>query len=428
MLKAAGYRVGQTPKPHLVEYRERIVVDGRWIGREELAAVLDQVLAAAERLPARLGPATEFELLTAAAFTWFARSEVDLAVIEVGLGGRLDATNVWDGGVAAITNVALDHADRLGSTIPAIAREKAAIIKRGDLAVTGATGDALAVVRRRARRMGAPLTVVTPLPVVRMNRDGVVLSHASLGDLPIPLLGRHQSINVAVALACLDALEAGGLAVVPAEARRSGLAAARWPGRLELIALPAGWPAGRRRPRVAGGGLVAGVPVPSEAGSGGPPSSGGSASGAPPPIDLLMDGAHNDDGMAAFLAALAELRPHLAPGRLVLIVGLMSDKDVRGIVGRLAADPLAGTARIIATRVADPRALRAAELAAVWRAANPGADITPAEPPEAALNVAIDEVSATGGTVAVAGSLYLVGAIRARLIEEGLLRDSDGGA
>ena len=140
-LLEAGLRVGQTPKPHLVSYRERIVVGGLPISAEDFGPLIQKVLAAADSLPGQLGPPTEFEVVTAAAFTWFARAGVDVAVVEVGLGGRLDATNAWDGGVAAITNVDLDHMEWLGPTVPSIAREKAAIIKRGDLAVTGADGD-----------------------------------------------------------------------------------------------------------------------------------------------------------------------------------------------------------------------------------------------------------------------------------------------
>ncbi len=136
--------------------------------------MVNEVLAVADRVSRRLGPPTEFEALTCAALLWFARSGVDVCVVEVGLGGRLDATNAWDGGVAAITNVALDHMEYLGSTVTAIAREKAAIIKRGDRAVTGADGEALAVIRRRAGRMGVPLAgdLAAPGP-----RDGPPWHH-----------------------------------------------------------------------------------------------------------------------------------------------------------------------------------------------------------------------------------------------------------
>src|SRR6185369_18081287 len=135
----------------------------------DFARLVEQTLLAADRIAPRFGEPTEFELLTAVAFARFAEVRPDLAVVEVGLGGRLDATHVWDGGVAVITNVDLDHMDRLGPTIPLIAREKAAIIERGDLAVTGATGEALAVIRRRAARVGAPLTIAEPAPLLALS-------------------------------------------------------------------------------------------------------------------------------------------------------------------------------------------------------------------------------------------------------------------
>src|SRR5512143_3751944 len=143
-LRAAGHRVGSTPKPHLVTYRERIQVDGRPIAPDDFRRLTERVLAVSDRVARRYGEPTEFELLTAVVFARFAEVDLDVALVEVGLGGRLDATHAWDGGVAAVTNVDLDHMDRLGPTIAHIAREKAAIIKRGDLAVTGTDGEALA--------------------------------------------------------------------------------------------------------------------------------------------------------------------------------------------------------------------------------------------------------------------------------------------
>ena len=159
-LRAAGIRTGTTPKPHLVSYRERMEIDGQPIDPVTFTRLVREVLVAAEHVERRHGPPTEFELLTAMLFRWFAEQDVAVALVEVGLGGRLDATHAWDGGVAAITNVALDHMAWLGDTVPKIAREKAAIILRGDRAVTGAQGAALDVVRRRARQLGAPLTEV----------------------------------------------------------------------------------------------------------------------------------------------------------------------------------------------------------------------------------------------------------------------------
>jgi dihydrofolate synthase / folylpolyglutamate synthase len=380
-LRAAGLRAGETPKPHLVSYRERLQIGGRPVDPDTFARLVRAAIAAADRVPRRLGDPTEFELLTAVVFRWFADEGVDLALVEVGLGGRLDATHAWDGGVAAITNVDLDHTDRLGPTIALIAREKAAIIERGDLAVTGAVGEARTIVQRRAARLRVPLTIAEPAPVLAVDRDGLVVELPRLGRTRVGLRGRHQAANVAVADALLDALAAAGIADVPAEARRRGYAGARWPGRLELLEI-----AGR---------------------------------------DILLDGAHNPAGAAALAAALDELRPFLGAGRLTLLTASMADKDVAGIVAALArATALAG-ARIVTTAVGGPRALPAAELAATWSRTEPApgnAQRTVTVEPEPA--VALDRILAgPAGPLVVAGSLYLVGAVRARLVDDPFLRD-----
>ncbi|HEY4632790.1 MAG TPA: Mur ligase family protein, partial [Candidatus Limnocylindrales bacterium] len=228
-LRAAGLRVAETPKPHLVSYRERAIVDGRPIDPTTFARLATEALSAAGRAERRYGPATEFEVLTALAFRWFAETAVDVALVEVGLGGRLDATHAWDGGVAVVTNVGLDHTDRLGPTIRDIAREKAAIIERGDIAVTGASGDALDIVRRRTRRLRVPLTIVEPAAVLEVGRDGIEVELRSLGRTTVGLRGRHQAANVAVADATLDALATAGIALCPMPDRRVGYASVRWP-------------------------------------------------------------------------------------------------------------------------------------------------------------------------------------------------------
>ena len=385
-LRAAGLRVGETPKPHLVSYRERLQVGGRPIEPDAFAALVAEVLPVADRVARRLGPPTEFELLTAMLFAWFAAERVDVAVVEVGLGGRLDATHAWDGGVAAITNVALDHMDRLGTTISAIAREKAAIIERGDLAVTGATGDGLAVIRRRARRLGVALTEAAPAPIVGWDRDGLEVELPRLGRTRVGLRGRHQAANVAVADATLDALAAAGIATVDAAARRRGYAEAHWPGRLELL-------------RVDG-------------------------------HDVLLDGAHNPAGAAALAVALDDLRPFLepAPSRpmgaepITLVVGAMADKDVAGIAAALGRAASVEGARILATRVDLPRAMPAAELAAIWRAAVPAASVEAIDDVGRALDLAL---AYAAGPVVVAGSLYLVGEARRRWVDDPLVRDPE---
>jgi dihydrofolate synthase / folylpolyglutamate synthase len=379
-LRAAGLRVGETPKPHLVSYRERVVVDGHPIGVEDFTRGVEAVLAVADRVAQRHGEPTEFELLTALVFRHFAESGLDVALVEVGLGGRLDATHAWDGGVAVVTNVALDHMDRLGSTIPVIAREKAAIIERGDLAVTGAEGEALEIVRRRARRMGAPLTVVEPAPVRGWDRDGLEVELPRLGPTRVGLRGRHQAANVAVADALLDALEAAGIARADDTARRSGYAAATWPGRLELL----------------------------EVGN----------------TDVLLDGAHNPAGAASLAQALLDLRPFLSPGPLALVVASMADKDVDGVIDGLTRSGALRDATVVATTVDAVRALPAVDLAARWRARADGvADVLVEDDPIAALETALMVAGRSSGTTVVAGSLYLVGTVRAHLVDDPELRD-----
>ncbi len=375
-LRAAGYRAGETPKPHLVSYRERLQIAGRPIDPATFSRLTRDAIAAADRIARRLGEPTEFELLTAMVFRWLADERVDLAVVEVGLGGRLDATHAWDGGVAVITNVDLDHTDRLGSTITAIAREKAAIIERGDLAVTGADGDGLAVVRRRAARMGVPLDIAPPARVLGVVRDGLDVELPGLGPTRVGLRGRHQAANVSVADALLDALAAAGIADVPPDDRRRGYAAARWPGRLELIEVD-----GR---------------------------------------EVLLDGAHNPAGARALAEALDDMRPFLDVGPVTLVVASMADKDVGGVIAALAASEALAGGRVVATELPLPRALPASELAARWRTAAPGLSVAAEPDPSVAVSRSIAQA---GGPVVIAGSLYLVGHARGMLVDDPLLAD-----
>ena len=368
VLGAAGIRTGTMPKPHLVSYRERIAIDGEPIAPEAFAAAIERVLPAIDLVTAEAGPPTEFEALTAAAIGELARQRVQVAVVEVGMGGRLDATNVLDLGVAAITNVQHDHEAYLGPTLAAIGGEKAPIIKPGNVAVTGASGRGLRPITDRCEALGVPLLragrrqAYDARPLTS-DWDGIVVDARSpgrrLSSLRIGLLGAHQAGNAAVVLAILDALEERwGIRVGEAELR-SGLAAARWPGRLELID---GRPHGFGR--------------------------------------VLLDGAHNPAGAAALASALADLGMR----RPTIIFGAMRGKDVRGILGALA--PLAP--RFVFTRVDDPGAAEPAALAALWRRAGGGAATTASDPAQA-LHLT------DGDPLVVAGSLYLVGAVRGLL-------------
>jgi len=359
-----------------MSYRERVQIDGHPISAADFARHVSAVLAVSDRVARRHGEPTEFELLTAVVFRHFAEAGIDVALVEVGLGGRLDATHAWDGGVAAVTNVALDHTDRLGSTIAAIAREKAAIIERGDRAVTGADGEALAIVRRRARRVGAPLTEVGPAPILASDRDGLSVELPRLGATRVGLRGRHQAANVAVADAILDALGAAGIGAADDDARRRGYSGAVWPGRLELLTVDGD--------------------------------------------DVLLDGAHNPAGAAALAQALDDLRPHLASGPLTLVMAAMADKDVDGIVDALTGASALLGATVIATTLDAARAMPADELAARWR--RRGRRVSDVQAVTDPLE-AVERSRARGGLTVVAGSLYLVGQVRAHLIHDPELRD-----
>ncbi|MBA4169829.1 MAG: bifunctional folylpolyglutamate synthase/dihydrofolate synthase [Chloroflexi bacterium] len=365
VLVAAGYRVGTMPKPHLTSYRERVAIDGQPLSAASFADAVAAVLPAIDRVAAEVGGPTEFEALTAAAIGELARREVDVAIVEVGMGGRLDATNVLDLGVAAITNVQRDHEAYLGSTLTAIGTEKAPIIKPGNLAVTGASGRGLRPILDRCASLGVSLRRAGPHQRYRVQLresswTGIVvdarLPGGELRNLVIGLLGAHQAENAAVALALLDALtERWGLAV-PEAAVRHGFASARWPGRLELMD---GTPLGLGR--------------------------------------ILLDGAHNPAGAAALARALLDLGV-IQP---TIVFGAMRGKKVRDVLRALA--PL--RPRFVFTRIDDPHAHEPAELERAWGAVSGDNSRTAATPREA---MAV----ADGDPVVVAGSLYLVGAVR----------------
>ncbi|MDP9250609.1 MAG: Mur ligase family protein [Chloroflexota bacterium] len=378
-LGAAGLRVGTMPKPHLVSYRERIAIDGEPLSRERFAAAIGRVLPVADRVAASLGQPTEFEVLTAAAFAELAAEHVDLVVVEVGLGGRLDATNALDAGVAAITNVQHDHERHLGRTLALIGAEKAGIIKAGNLAVTGATGRGLIPITDRCAALEVPLRRAGAQQLYRAELrhsgwDGLVVDaitpQGGLADLRIGLLGGHQAANAVVALALLDALvedatRRGVRLRVDKAVTRRGFAAARWPGRLELL-----------EDRAHG--------------------------------RILLDGAHNPAGARALAKALRELDVRRFP----LVFGAMRGKRVTAVMRALA--PL--EPRPVFTRVSDAGALEPTSLLRTWQRIGDGgstsASVQEALAAAAALRTLPDQ------PVVVAGSLYLVGAVRGILTDE----------
>jgi dihydrofolate synthase / folylpolyglutamate synthase len=355
--RAAGHRSVLLTSPHLQSYTERIVRDGESVTETEFANLVGTVDEAAHALPEELQP-TGFEVLTAAGILAARQADTDVLVCEVGLGGRLDSTNVLDLGVAAVTNVALDHQDLLGSTIPEIAREKAAIIKPGNLAVTGAAGPALAVVRARATEVGATLTVVGGDVAFAGQSAGMagVTVDTLFDGRPIsvrsPLRGEFQVANVATAVAICDALRKTGIAI-DAAAVAVGAAGVRWPGRMDWIE--------------------------------GTPS-------------VLIDGAHNPAGMAAMVASARGL---IGGRRCVAIFAVMRNKDAASMAAALGEL----TGEIVVTAPAVERASPPADLSGLF---DPPGEIAVDVP--TALERARTRAG-RDGVVVVCGSLYLAGEV-----------------
>jgi dihydrofolate synthase/folylpolyglutamate synthase len=370
ILQAAGYRAGLYTSPHLVSFTERIQVNGAPIAEAEIVRLTEKLkaLCAAHFSPLTTQPPddqlphpTFFELTTAMAFLHFRQQAVDAAVIEVGLGGRLDATNVIQPRLAVITNIALEHQEYLGRTVAEIAREKAGIIKAGTPIITAARGEALDVIREAAERQHAPVVSVSEAYRWRVRESSLAGQTVDLESerqryegLRISLLGRHQIQNAALAVAAAESAHDQGLALGDAAIRR-GLRDVAWPGRLHVV---------QDLPRI------------------------------------ILDGAHNPAGVEALASFLAEHRREL--GRLTLVFGVLKDKDWGVMLEVLA--PLAD--EIVLTlsptdRGADPAEIEptARRYAATRTVRDPGRALMEAR-----------RAARAEDTIVVAGSLYTVGA------------------
>jgi dihydrofolate synthase / folylpolyglutamate synthase len=357
ILRAAGHDVGFMPKPHLVSYTERIEVNGRPISEDAFVATLESLLPVFEEVAADMGAPTEFEMLTVMAIAFLA-PRVDRLVCEVGLGGRLDATNALDLGVAVITNVELDHQKYLGDTIAAIAREKAAIIKHGDQVVTACEGEALEVVEAKAAAESALLWRLGHEIQVESSRRGweghvLSVSGPDFGHhgLALPLLGDYQPANAALAVAAAHMLDSPD-----DEHVRDGLAATRWPGRLQVIA---------EHPRV------------------------------------ILDGGHNP---AALRKAGAALRSLIEDERLVAVFAMLSERDPVELL-RTLRTMRPDAAVFTEAASAGGHVIAPEALATIF---GPGSHV--ARPAAAALEKA-RSLAGQDGNVLVCGSLYLVGEI-----------------
>jgi dihydrofolate synthase/folylpolyglutamate synthase len=374
-LRAAGIRAGRYTSPHLHDLAERFVINDRPVETSLLESTVEDVLRCADRLRA-LGVLTVhptfFEATTAAAFELFRRSRVEIGVIEVGLGGRFDATNVITPVAGAITTIDFDHQQHLGDTLAAIAFEKAGIIKPGMTMVMGdLRPEAAEVVRRCAAERGARLveahhdTRWQAEMVEGRARLTLATPSGSYGPVTLGLRGQHQIGNAIVAVRLLEVAAASGIPI-PREAIDQGLAAAEWPARLELLTLDRG-------------------------------------------RHVLLDAAHNPEGARALAAYLTRWHPERPP----LVIGVMRDKNVADIAQTLI--PVVSS--LIATAAPTPRAIPAADLARHLRAAGAMEVRVEADPV-----VAIERAFEFADTICVAGSIFLAGAVRDELRQRAIVR------
>jgi dihydrofolate synthase / folylpolyglutamate synthase len=374
---AHGLTTGTFISPHLERIEERLALNGVTATPEQFAQAVQDVAAFADIYEERFGRLlTYFELTAAMAFAWFADQAVDLGIVEVGLGGRLDATNAARASVAVVTGIGLDHTEILGDTVGRIAAEKLAIVEPGSTLVCGPLlPEAMAVAERVAGdrkaalvRYGREFSISSATRAVggwQVEIDGL---HAEYEDLYLPIHGRHQTINLAVAVAAVEALFGRALDV---EAVRDALAVVTSPGRMEPITAD--------------------------------------------PL-VLLDGAHNADGFRVLAAALAE---EFAHHRWVLVVGFTGPKEPGALVA-----PLAGRVdHVIAAPIESPRAIDPASVAE-GAAGALGVEGEEAESVEAALDRA-REIAGEAGSVLVTGSLYLVGAARSTLLGRGTVHRNE---
>ena len=362
MATAAGYRVGLYTSPHLESVEERLRIDGAAISTESLEATVGDVVATAE---SRLGYLpTYFEALTASALVWFARESVDLAVLEVGMGGRLDATNGCEPVLSLITEIGLEHQRYLGRTLASIGREKAGILRPGRPALAWVERqEARQAIQEVADEMGTPLSWGTSLASIVSRKDlgwdgqqVELQTPMARHRITLPLLGEHQVANVALATLAAEQLATLGLDRLDHAAIAGGAAKTRWPGRLEWVLPPATKP-------------------------------------------VLLDVAHNPDGAETLRRSLDRVE-----GRYVLLFGALVDKEVSRVLPGLAER----ATRVVLTSPASPRAMNLEALAEMVPAAKTTIEVDRSVALSAAL-------AAAGDFVVVCGSVYLVGDVRMEL-------------
>ncbi len=367
VLRAAGYKTGLFVSPYIKHFNERICVSGKPISNEDLASATATVRPHADGMQ---DAPTEFELITAVGFVHFLREKCDVVVLETGMGGRLDSTNVIRDPLASvITGIAMDHTAFLGDTVEAIAKEKAGIVKAGAPVVWGGYDKAArAVIETRAREMGSAFAAAedTPMTVREMTLSGTLVDYGEHKDIRIPLLGSYQPQNLATVLTTINVLRTRGLQI-PEEAVRVGLATVRWRGRFEKL--------------------------------------------CESPL-IFSDGAHNPEGITA---AAKGIKQYFGSKRVALLSGVMADKDYTDMVRTLA--PVA--CRAFTLTPDNPRSLPAHDFAAVFEQA--GIPATGYDTVEEAVRAAVAYASETGTPLFSLGSLYMYCEVTAVLEKMGLV-------
>ena len=372
-IRAAGYKTGLFISPHLVSYNERIAINGKEISQEEFGSIILSARSIIEKYNSSHEEAiSEFEAITACAIKLFLDENVDFAVMEIGMGGRLDSTNVLEPEVSVITKVALDHMHALGTTVEDIAAEKAGIIRLGKPVVTGCTGGALEVVKAASEKSRSKLVIVgtgsdsdVSFSETSVSFEGTVSTVRTSGKSKVlkssNLFGAHQCFNMAVAYAALEQLGKSGLLSLPVEKITQGFDETSWPGRFEIVS---------RNPLV------------------------------------IIDGGHNPDAGRALAAAIDTLLPKK---RIAIVCAMMKDKDIDGFLSSVASRASVA----FATSLPLERAAKAGDLAAI--AGKYCKNVAIIEESKTAFESALAAAkSGKVDVVLVCGSLYLVGDLKAR--------------
>jgi dihydrofolate synthase / folylpolyglutamate synthase len=369
VLRRAGMRTGSTTSPHLVSFTERVQLDGQDIEPQEVARLLEVIRPHVEVLDATEQPPTFFEVVTAMAFLHFHDCAVQWAVVETGMGGRLDATNVLEPAVTIITNVDLDHQEHLGNTVGEIAYEKSGIMKRGVPCVTAARGEALLVLKAQSHALQVPMSIIgEDYVVVRRPRTGespqpmVLLRPTGESHFEVALAGAHQQENAALVVATVEALRSQGVPI-PDAALADGLRFARNPGRLDSHHITAN---------------ALAPELPAE------------------DVHILVDGAHNPAGAYA-------LRNHLGDtgwSGFDLVVGFNADKEWEEMLEQWAPS----ARRVWAVPLRNPRSLDPGHIVDAVQAMH-----VPAQAMPDARSALAAATRAGGRRILVAGSLYLAG-------------------